>query len=408
MPALLILMIVFLIVSFIIDFVLDYLNHQQWQKPLPKEISHLYTPEKFEEAKSYHRDNYKLDLISSVFSFVVILAMLFTGGFGKLHNWIATYNSNEIVQTLIFFGILFIASDIISLPFTVYSIFKIEEKYGFNKMSPALFLTDKIKGYILTIILGGGILLAFTWFYNTAGNNFWWYAWIMLTSVTIFFAMFYTSLIVPIFNKLNPLEEGELRSEIVNFTNKVNFPLSNIFLIDGSKRSTKANAYFSGFGKKKTIVLFDTLLKDHSTDELVGILAHEIGHYKKKHVITGIFMSVIQTGIMLFILSLTVGSEALTAAMGSEGVVFHLGLLAFGILYSPLSMFTGLIGSYISRKNEYEADDYAKEHHGAKPLAESLKKLSINHLSNLNPHPWYVFFHYSHPPLVLRLKNLMK
>jgi STE24 endopeptidase len=334
--------------------------------------------------------------------------MLFIGGFGKLHNWIITYNSNEIVQTLIFFGILFIASDIISLPFTVYSIFKIEEKYGFNKMSPALFFTDKIKGYILTIILGGGILLAFTWFYNTAGSNFWWYAWIMLTSITIFFAMFYTSLIVPIFNKLNPLKEGELRSEIVNFTNKVDFPLTNIFLIDGSKRSTKANAYFSGFGKKKTIVLFDTLLKDHSTDELVGILAHEIGHYKKKHVITGILMSVVQTGIMLFILSLTVGSESLTAAMGSEGVVFHLGLLAFGILYSPLSMFTGLVGSYISRKNEYEADDYAKEHHGALPLAESLKKLSINHLSNLNPHPWYVFFHYSHPPLVLRLKNLMK
>jgi STE24 endopeptidase len=408
MPALLILMIVFLVVSFIIDFVLDYLNHQQWQKPLPKEISHLYTPEKFEEAKSYHKDNYKLDLISSIFSFVVILAMLFIGGFGKLHNWIITYNSNEIVQTLIFFGILFIASDIISLPFTVYSIFKIEEKYGFNKMSPALFFTDKIKGYILTIILGGGILLAFTWFYNTAGSNFWWYAWIMLTSITIFFAMFYTSLIVPIFNKLNPLKEGELRSEIVNFTNKVDFPLTNIFLIDGSKRSTKANAYFSGFGKKKTIVLFDTLLKDHSTDELVGILAHEIGHYKKKHVITGILMSVVQTGIMLFILSLTVGSESLTAAMGSEGVVFHLGLLAFGILYSPLSMFTGLVGSYISRKNEYEADDYAKEHHGALPLAESLKKLSINHLSNLNPHPWYVFFHYSHPPLVLRLKNLMK
>lgn len=408
MPALLILMIVFLVVSFIIDFVLDYLNHQQWQKPLPKEISHLYTPEKFEEAKSYHKDNYKLDLISSIFSFIVILAMLFIGGFGKLHNWITTYNSNEIVQTLIFFGILFIASDIISLPFTVYSIFKIEEKYGFNKMSPALFFTDKIKGYILTIILGGGILLAFTWFYNTAGSNFWWYAWIMLTSITIFFTMFYTSLIVPIFNKLNPLKEGELRSEIVNFTNKVDFPLTNIFLIDGSKRSTKANAYFSGFGKKKTIVLFDTLLKDHSTDELVGILAHEIGHYKKKHVITGIFMSVVQTGIMLYILSLTVGSEALTAAMGSEGVVFHLGLLAFGILYSPLSMFTGLVGSYISRKNEYEADDFAKEHHGALPLADSLKKLSINHLSNLNPHPWYVFFHYSHPPLVLRLKNLMK
>lgn len=408
MPVLLILMIVFLVVSFIIDFFLDYLNHQQWQKPLPNEISHLYTPEKFDEAKSYHRDNYKLDLISSIFSFVVILAMLFTSGFGKLHNWIATYNSNEIVQTLIFFGILFIASDIISLPFTIYSIFKIEEKYGFNKMSPGLFLTDKIKGYILTVILGGSILLAFTWFYNTAGNNFWWYAWIMLTSVTVFFAMFYTSLIVPIFNKLNPLEEGELRSQIINFTNKVDFPLSNIFLIDGSKRSTKANAYFSGFGKKKTIVLFDTLLKDHSTDELVGILAHEIGHYKKKHVITGIFMSVVQTGIMLFILSLTVGSEALTTAMGSEGVVFHLGLLAFGILYSPLSMFTGLVGSYISRKNEYEADDYAKEHHRASALAESLKKLSINHLSNLNPHPWYVFFHYSHPPLVLRLKNLMK
>lgn len=408
MSSLLILMVVFLVFSFILDLVLDYLNHQQLKKPLPEEISYLYSKEKFEQAKEYHNDHYKLDLISSALSFAIILAMLLTGGFGKLHNWIATYNHNEIVQTLIFFGILFIASDTISLPFTVYGIFKIEEKYGFNKMSPSLFITDKIKGYILTFFIGGGILLAFTWFYNTAGNSFWWYTWILITVITIFFAMFYTSLIVPIFNKLKPLEEGDLRTQIMDFTQKVKFPLSNIFLIDGSKRSTKANAYFSGFGKKKTIVLFDTLMKDHTTEELVGILAHEIGHYKKKHVIMGIVMSIVQTGIMLFILSLTIISSSLTQAMGSEGVVFHLGLMAFGILYSPLSMFTGLLGSYISRKNEYEADDFAKENYGAQPLADSLKKLSVNHLSNLNPHPLYVFFHYSHPPLVLRLKNLLK
>lgn len=408
MPALLILMIVFLIVSFVMEFTLDYLNHQQWKKPLPKEIAHLYTPEKFEEAKAYHEDNYRLDLISSSLSIVATILLLATGSFGKLHNWITTFNSNEIMQTLIFFAILFIASDLVSTPFSVYSIFKIEEKYGFNKMSPSLYVSDKFKGYILTVLLGGSILGLFTWFYNTAGNNFWWYTWILLTAVTLFFAMFYTSLIVPIFNKMNPLEEGELKDQIIAFTNKVDFPLTNIFLIDGSKRSSKANAYFSGLGKKKTIVLFDTLLKDHSNEELVAILAHEIGHYKKKHILMGLAMSIIQSGIMLFILSLTIGSASLTEAMGSSGSVFHLGLLAFGILYSPLSVFTELLGSYISRKNEYEADDFAKEHYGAEPLVESLKKLSINHLSNLNPHPWFVFFHYSHPPLVSRLRNLLK
>ncbi|MEH6705559.1 MAG: M48 family metallopeptidase, partial [Galbibacter orientalis] len=317
-------------------------------------------------------------------------------------------SNNEVIIALIFFGIITFASDIITTPFSYYHTFVIEEKYGFNKTSKKTFFLDKLKGWLMLTVLGGGILALIIWFYQIAGANFWIYAWIMVAVFTIFMNMFYSKIIVPLFNKQTPLEDGSLKTKIENYAAKVGFQLDNIFVIDGSKRSTKANAYFSGFGKQKRITLFDTLVNDLEEEEIVAVLAHEVGHYKKKHIIFNIVASIILTGITLFILSLFVNVPELSLAIGVNQPSFHAGLIAFGILYSPISEITGLIMNYFSRKFEYQADDFAKNTYAGEPLVTSLKKLSKNSLSNLTPHPAYVFVHYSHPTLLERFTNLVK
>ncbi|MGB0892336.1 MAG: M48 family metallopeptidase, partial [Flavobacteriaceae bacterium] len=298
--------------------------------------------------------------------------------------------------------------DILSTPLSYYKTFVIEEKFGFNKTTKKTFFLDKIKGWFMSAILGGGIISLIILFYQQAGENFWIYAWVLVAVFSLFMNMFYAKLIVPIFNKQTPLEDGELKSAIENYAKKVGFTLDNIFVIDGSKRSTKANAYFSGFGSQKRITLFDTLINDLETDEIVAVLAHEVGHYKKKHIIFNLFASILLTGFTLFILSLFINSPLLSEALGVSIPSFHIGLIAFGILYSPISEITGLFMNYMSRKFEYQADDYAKETFAGKPLITSLKKLSKNSLSNLTPHPAYEFMHYSHPTLLKRVKNLRK
>jgi STE24 endopeptidase len=282
----------------------------------------------------------------------------------------------------------------------------IEEKFGFNKTTPRTFVLDKLKGYLLGIIIGGGLLGLIIFIYRETGNNFWWMAWLAVAAFMMFATMFYASIILPLFNKLTPMPEGELRTAIENYCKKVNFKLNNLFVMDGSKRSSKANAFFSGLGPKKKIVLFDTLIEKHTTDELVAVLAHEIGHYKKKHTRTGLILGLAQSGLMLFILSLFLGNDELAKAMGASESSFHINALAFGILYSPLSEILGILGNILSRKHEYEADEYAKTTFSGNALAEALKKLSVDNLSNLTPHPAYVFVHYSHPTLLQRLKAL--
>ncbi len=306
------------------------------------------------------------------------------------------------------FGIIGLASDVLSTPFDIYGTFVIEERFGFNRTTPKTYVLDKVKGWLLALIIGGGLLAVFVWFYKTAGSLFWLYAWILFSAFSIFMTMFYSTLIVPLFNKQTPLEEGELRSAIESFAKKAGFRLDNIFVIDGSKRSAKANAYFSGLGPKKRIVLFDTLIKEHTTEELVAILAHEIGHYKKKHTTRGMLVSVLHTGVMLYLLGIFINRPELSGALGASGPSFHMGILAFGLLYSPVSLVLGIIGSNLSRKYEYQADAFAAEKYDPKPLKEALKKLSVNHLSNLRPHPAYVYVHYSHPPLLKRLEHLDK
>jgi STE24 endopeptidase len=299
-----------------------------------------------------------------------------------------------------------LGSDLLTTPFSYYRTFVIEEKFGFNKSTKKLFWLDKLKGACMSILLGGGILSLIIWFYQFAGENFWIYAWATVAVFSLLMNMFYSKLIVPLFNKQKALEDGELKTAIEKYAKKVGFTVNNIFVIDGSKRSTKANAYFSGFGSQKRITLFDTLINDLETEEIVAVLAHEVGHYKRKHIIFNLASSILLTGFTLFILSLFINSSILSEALAVSIPSFHIGLIAFGILYSPISEITGLMMNYVSRIFEYQADNYAKETCAAKPLITSLKKLSKNSLSNLTPHPAYVFMHYSHPTLLERIKNL--
>lgn len=400
------LIIIILLVDFILERSLDYLNSKTWSQPLPAEVKDLYDAEKYAKAMDYDKANSNFSLISSAFSLILMLAILLTGGFSSLNIWVQSITTHPIYSCLLFFAVLSIASDIITLPFSLYSIFVIEEKFGFNKMTIKTFIADKLKGYLIGGIIGGALLSAFVWFYGYAGENFWIYIWIIFSAFMLLMNMFYASWILPLFNKLTPLDEGELRTAIENYCSKVDFKLDNLFVMDGSKRSAKANAFFSGLGKKKRIVLYDTLINQHNTEELVAVLAHEIGHYKKKHTQQSFIVSIIQTGVTLFIFSRFVNNAAIAAAMGSAQPSLVLGMLGFGMLYSPVSMVIGLLMNILSRKNEYEADNYAATTYAAKPLADALKKLSVNQLSNLQPHPLYVFFNYSHPTLLQRLKAM--
>ncbi len=397
-----------LILDFLFEKYLDYLNTTTMSETLPDEVKGIYDEEKYKTQQAYQRENHRFGILSSSVSFAITLAMFLFYGFAFVDNLVWGMTGNAILAALIFFGIIMFASNIIDIPFSVYDTFKIEEKYGFNKTTPKTFIFDTIKGWLIGALIGGGLLALIIFIYQKTQHMFWVYAWILVSAFSIFMAMFYSNIIVPLFNKQTPLEEGPLRDAIQNFSDKVGFKLDNIFVIDGSKRSTKANAYFTGFGAKKRIVLYDTLINDMETEELVAVLAHEIGHYKKKHVIQGLIISLIQTGVVLFIFSLLIDSPALSRALGVEEPNFHIGLIAFGILYSPVSFVLGIFMNILSRKNEYQADAFAAENYKPEAMASALKKLSVKNLSNLTPHPKYVFFHYSHPTLLQRLAHLKK
>ncbi len=395
-----------LVVDFIFESILDWLNNRNIKKELPGDIAEFYNREKYELALEYQKTNNRFGLLTGTLSFIATLLILAFGGFGWLDNMLRQVTGHEIFLPLLYFFVLYFVSDILTLPIQLYRVFVIENRFGFNTMTPRLFVTDKIKGYLLTIVLGGilgGILI---WLIVNIGPDFWIYFLAISILFIILIQLFYSTIILPLFNKLTPLEDGELKSAISDYSKKVDFSLTNIFVIDGSKRSKKANAFFMGFGKKKKVVLYDTLIQNHSQDELVAVLAHEIGHYKKKHIIGGMITSVISVALTLFILSLIVYNETLSLALGGEQLAIHLNLLAFGILYSPISKITGILVNMLSRKNEFAADHYAKSTYSGEALKTALKKLSVDNLSNLYPHPAYVFVHYSHPPLLERLKAL--
>ena len=401
-------LITILLIKFVIDSVLNHLNAKHFNDTLPNDVSDVYEINEYQKSQTYKRTNHNFSKITSLFSLITTLLFFFFNGFFIVDQIARGFSNNIIIITLIFFGIIIVGSDIISIPFSLYKTFVIEEKFGFNKATKKIFFLDKIKGLLMTIILGGSILSIITWFYEFTGNYFWIYTWLLITTFSVFLNMFYSKLIVPLFNKQTILEEGDLKNDIIKYVNSVGFKAQDIYVLNGSKRSTKANAYFSGFGNQKRITLYDTLINDLENDEIVAVLAHEVGHYKRKHIFYNLTLSIILTGFALFVLSLFIKTPVLSLALGVSLPSFHIGLIAFGILYSPVSQILGIFMNYMSRKFEYQADNYAKNTFSASPLISSLKKLSKNSLSNLTPHYLYVFFHFSHPTLLERIKNLKK
>jgi STE24 endopeptidase len=394
------------VTGYLVERYLDHLNSSMWSDSLPEKLKGIYDEGEYRRTQLYQKDNDRLSFWSSTFNLAIIILMITSGGFAYADNLAKHISQNAVIISLVFFGLIALVSDLINIPFSWYDSFVIEKKYGFNTMSFRTFVTDHIKSWFIALLVGVPVLGLITWFYYKTGSYFWVYAWILITLFSVLMNLFYSELIVPLFNKQKPLEEGALREQIEAFATKTGFRLRNIYVIDGSKRSTKANAYFSGFGPKKRIVLFDTLMKEFTDEQIVAVLAHEIGHYKKKHVLQSLVASVLMTGIMLFLFSLVVNNPMLPQALGAENSSFHIGLIVFGILYSPLSLLIGLLSNYISRKNEFQADKFVRDHFKPEVLADALKKLSVKNLSNMVPHPSYVFFHYSHPPLLKRLERL--
>ncbi len=394
------------IFEFLLTKYLWHLNTLNWSEKLPKELKWIYDEEKYQKSQKYEKVKYKFSILSSTFSFLIILLVLIFWWFGILDDAIRVYSDNEIILSLLFFWIVMLLQTIISLPFSYYSTFVVEEKFWFNKMTKKLFFTDTIKSLVLWAVIWWILLSAIVWSYTKFTDNFWLIAWWIITAFTVFFMMFYSTLIVPLFNKQTPLEKWELRDAIENFSKKIWFELDNIFVIDWSKRSSKANAYFSGLGSKKRIVLFDTLIKDLTTEELVAVLAHEIWHYKKKHTLQMLVFWTIQTWFMLYVFSLALKMPEFSLALWWEKGSFYLWAIAFSIIFTPISMILWILSNMLSRKNEYEADRFAWENYEAKELSWALIKLSRNNLSNLRPHKAYEFFYYSHPTVLKRLKAL--
>ena len=394
------------IFNFLFTTVLEYLNDKNWKESIPNDLEGFYDSDKYQKAKNYKIERGKISLLNSSISFVITLLMLFFFGFGLISEYAVSFSDSTIIQSCIFFMIFHLLTTFLGMPFSYYSTFFIEEKYGFNKTTLKTFIVDKIKGLFISslfiIVLTSLAIVSIEYF----STGFWIWLWIGLSLFMVFLNMFYADLIVPIFNKLTPLENGELRSKIESYSKKVGYSLKNIFVIDGSKRSTKANAFFSGLGPRKTIALYDTLIEKHTDEELVSVLAHEVGHFKKKHILVSMFLTILQLGIMCYLFELCMNMEVIASSLGSSKMNFHIGIIAFSFLYSPIALITGILMNILSRKNEYEADKFAKDTYNGNFLELALKKLSVDSLSNLYPHPLYVFVHYSHPPLLKRLARL--
>lgn len=401
------LVVALMLAEFALERLLSFLNMRHSTQPIPAILSGIYDEEKYARQQSYFRTNVRLGMVSSVFSFLLMFGLFVFKGFAWLDALARMCTSNELLVSLLFFLFFGILSAVVSLPFQIYDTFVVEERFGFNKVTPRLFVFDRLKDWMLSILISGLLLTAVIVIYQLMPDCFWLLAWAVVSTFSLFMSLFYSELIVPLFNKQTPLPEGELRAAIEAFANKTGFALKNIYVIDNSKRSTKANAYFTGWGKKKRIVLYDTLIEMMSTDEIVAVLAHEIGHNKYKHTIKHMVVSLLTNLLMFYLLGLVLKYDVFAQAAGCETASFHVNMLVFGVLYTPLSLLLGLAGNVLSRSNEFQADDFVKENGMADALVSALKKLSAQSLSNLTPHPAYVFFNYSHPTLYERVKALM-
>lgn len=397
----------FIVFEFILTKVLAYLNTLNWSDELPEEVKWIFDEEKYKKSQQYEKTKHKFSMFSTTFSFVVMILVLVFGWFWLLDNYLRNYIANPLILALSFFWIIVFLQTIIGIPFSYYSTFVIEEKFGFNKSTKKIFFFDIVKSLVLSWIIWWILLSILVYVYSKLWDSFWWIAWAILSFFSLFFMLFYSTLIVPLFNKQTPLEDWDLKTKISEFASKVWFKLDNIFVIDWSKRSSKANAYFSGFWAKKRIVLYDTLIKDLTTEEIVAVLAHEIGHYKKKHTIQMLVFGIVQTWFMMYLFSLALEIQEVSYALWAVPS-FHVWLVAFSILFMPLSIILSLFWNILSRINEYQADEYAWTNYEAIHLQNALKKLSQNNLSNLRPHKAYEFFYYSHPTVLKRLSFLEK
>ena len=400
--------VVFLCLDFVLERILESLNSKHMSPVLPDSLKGIYDEKEYSRFQSYKRENGRLDSWSSGVGFVVMIVFLVAGGFGWYNSWVVSLTDSVVWQTILFVVGLSVVSSVLDIPFDYYATFRIEEKYGFNKTTRRVYWLDTVKELVLSLVLGGVLLALVVWFYTWAGTYFWLYAWGAVTLFSVFMAMFYSQLIVPLFNKQTPLQEGSLRDKIQAFAGKVGFKLDNIYVIDGSKRSTKANAYFTGLGPKKRVVLYDTLIDELTEEEIVAVLAHEVGHYKKRHTLRSMVVSVIQMGVLFWLFSLCVNNVALSEALGGDRAYFQMGLIAFAILYSPVNLILGVGMNVWSRNNEYEADAFAARYYEGDYLVSGLKKISVKSLSNLTPHPLYEYIYYSHPSLLKRIDAIKR
>jgi STE24 endopeptidase len=385
----------------------DYLNLKRLRSDLPKAFQGVYDPDSYRKSQEYLRVNTRFGWITSGFNVIVILIFWFGRGFPILDQWVRSFNFGSLISGLIYMAVLMLLRALISLPFSIYGTFVIEERFGFNKTTGSTFIADILKGLLLAILLGTPLLAGILAFFEYAGANAWWLCWIVVTLYMLGVQFIAPTWIMPLFNKFSALESGALRSAILAYAKSIKFPLKNVYVMDGSRRSKKSNAFFTGFGKHKRIVLFDTLIKQHSVSELITILAHEMGHYKKKHILQTLVFGILQMGIMLYLLSLFISYQGLFDAFYMPQKSVYAGLIFFAMLYSPLDFFMGIFMQSRSRKNETEADRFSAETTGdPQSMIAALKKLSVHNLSNLQPHPLYVFLNYSHPPVLQRIKAL--
>ncbi len=395
--------------EFILNFISDLLNLKVLQSDLPEAFRGWYDADRYRKSQEYLKVNTRFGWGVSTFDLVIFLSFWFLKGFPLVDRWVQAYHQGPVITGIIFIGALALLKAVISLPFSIYSTFVIEERFGFNKTTWSTFVKDLIKGLFLAVILGGPLIAGILAFFEYAGTGAWLYCWIAVTLYMLAVQYIAPTWIMPLFNKFILLEEGELKQAIISYARSIDFPLENVFVMDGSKRSGKSNAFFTGFGKHRRIVLFDTLIKQHKISELVAVLAHEMGHYKKKHIQKTLIIGIVQMGVMFFLLSMFISYQGLFDAFYMDKKSIYAGLIFFGLLYSPVELFTGILMQMFSRKNEYEADKFSVETtKDQRSMVNALKKLSVNNLSNLLPHPMYVFLNYSHPPVLKRIKAIEK
>lgn len=410
MKTLLFVFILIVVVGFILELFLDLLNLKHRKKPIPDILADVYPPDRYTLQQQYEVETTRFSYFEKTLNLVITIIVLYLGLFGELHRWLTHYGFNPLVITLLFFGIIAFIIQLFTLPFSVYDTFVIEEKYGFNRTTVKLFIADIFRSLLLSVVIGGGLLALITWIFYQAANWFWIVALVVLLAFSLIANALYSRVIVPLFNKQKPLEEGYLLDSIKDFALKTNFPISKVFIIDGSKRSTKSNAYFSGFGKNRRVVLYDTLIEKMSHDEILAVLAHEIGHFRKHHIWINMAIGAVQMCVFLYIFNQLSTSSNVSFALGyneASEPIFHLSLIGFAILFSPIEILIGLFSNRLSRSMEYQADSFAAIHGLSLPLISGLKRLSAENLSNLTPHPAYVFVNYSHPTLLQRIIKLI-